>query len=92
MGRPCRIPPVRVPAGSKFCFDCSTTKPYADFAVDRVKWDGLRPMCRCCDAGRISAYRALKAGKSVTERIAQFRRDWQDIKADVESDLASRAN
>ena len=92
MGRLCRIPPVRVPAGAKFCFDCSTSKPYIDFATDKAKWDGLRPMCRCCDNDRRNTHRALKSGKPVAERIAQSRRNWQDIRAKVESDLTTRAN
>lgn len=92
MGRPCRIPPVKVPAGAKFCFDCSTAKPYADFATDRVKWDGLRTMCRSCDADRVSAYRYIKAGKPVAERIAQSRRNWQEIKAGVERSLSARCS
>ena len=92
MGRLRRMPPVHVPAVAKFCFDCTTTKPYADFATDRAKWDGLRPMCRCCDAGRFQVYHARKTGKPVAERIAQSRRNWQDIRAKVESDLTTRAN
>ena len=89
MARLCRVPPVRVGTGQKFCFHCSTTKPYAEFAADRAKWDGLRPMCRVCDAGRAAAYRAVKAGKPIADRIAQSRRNWQEIKAGVEQRLTT---
>ncbi len=89
MPRTCRIPPVRVAAGVKFCFQCSTAKPHAHFATDRKAWDALRPMCRCCDASRVRAYRAKKAETPVADRIAQSRRHWQEIKAGVEQRLTA---
>ena len=87
MPRTCRIPPVRVAAGVKFCFQCSTAKPNEQFATDRKAWDALRPMCRSCDASRVRAYRAKKAERSVADRIAQSRRNWHEIKAGVEASL-----
>lgn len=56
MPRPRKQPPVPVADGHKFCFHCQTVKPQPDFAKDRSRWDGLRPMCRECDGVRQRAY------------------------------------
>jgi hypothetical protein len=85
MGRLCRVPPIAVAAGAKYCFQCATAKPVEHFAMDNKAWDRLRSMCRSCDAGRFQAYHARKVGKSVPDRIAQSRRNWQGIKACVEA-------
>lgn len=36
--------------GLKHCFACEQTKPFADFANERTRIDGLSPRCRKCTA------------------------------------------
>jgi len=77
MGRRRQIPPVAVPMGMKFCFQCTTPKPIASFATDAKTWDHLRPMCRDCDNARRLAYHAER------------RKRWLDVKARTETAVLS---
>lgn len=49
MGRLRKQPPVPVPEGSRYCFQCAVVLPAASFAADRNRHDGKRITCRTCD-------------------------------------------
>jgi len=49
MGRPRKQPPVAVPEGLQYCFDCEDSLPVTAFAADRNRHDGKRITCRSCD-------------------------------------------
>lgn len=38
----------RVDAGEKYCWACSTWKPWQEFGLDRSRGDGLTAACRLC--------------------------------------------
>lgn len=63
--------PVPVPAGSKYCPDCSSVLPVAQFGVDLYRKDGLRTYCSPCAARRVAASKQRKkdaddAGRRMT--------------------------
>lgn len=62
MGRPRKQPPVAVPDGSQYCFECEAVLPAASFAADRNRHDGKRITCRTCDhAARLQRDRQRRA-------------------------------
>lgn len=68
MARYIRQPPVVVPMGRKYCFQCQTVHLQSAFATDRKMWDRLRPMCRACDASRWQKYSKTPEGAATIER------------------------
>jgi len=64
--RPRKMPPVDVPAGSKFCFKCNLVLPLLAFATDAKQYDGKKFDCRRCDSA--AAY-ARKVRKRDRERV-----------------------
>ena len=76
-GRARKVPPVPVPQGQKYCFQCMTAKPVQQFAFDRSKWDQRRTICRSCDDARYRAYYARKR--------------WLETKARLEGTLTAPA-
>lgn len=47
---PKRTPPIAIPDGHKFCWECHTAKPVSDFHKDCGGPSGLRPYCRPCNS------------------------------------------
>ena len=45
---PCKIVPVPVPPGSRWCFGCSRLLPLGAFAVERRDPEGRTKRCRRC--------------------------------------------
>lgn len=48
----------------KHCPGCSRDKPLAEFSRDRSRKDGLRPMCKACDAERARQWKAANPDKA----------------------------
>lgn len=40
----------------KFCVKCLHWHLFADFYVDRAKYDGLRAYCKFCDSAKVKGY------------------------------------
>lgn len=84
MAKPRNVPPVMVPMGHKYCFQCNTVHLQSAFATDKSKWDGLRPMCKGCDANRWQKYSKTPKGAATIDR----RKEWAKIKAKQEALLS----
>jgi len=44
--------------GQKICSVCRAQKPIAEFNIDRMRSDGLSPLCRTCGQAKLQAWRA----------------------------------
>lgn len=53
-----KTPPIPVGTGEKYCPNCHQSLPRTDFYKDKVKWDGLRPVCKTCDHERRNSNRS----------------------------------